>query len=793
MAKLANNGWLVSDDGKKKVGWKNPDNSESFLSDFAKPFNNTPILLIGGDHPYEQWWGTDGYNGLAAMYLDNGIKPYIAINTDANGITPDGEDMLTWDQLYQLQQRGVEIVSHGARHINQHLKCNTGVTISYYGAAATATVQVTSTQILGVTAGAVADFTITKAGSTLADVKAAIEAQTGWSCDLAAELTGTESANNFLVVGARSAKSTSLYVAAGGGIVVKYTSKTDYTADVFIEGNTVFLFVNGCRKANFDRTSASYDTLSELVAGINAISGFTAQLMDNDNTGGVNYLSGSEASSSLYTTNSMHVGCMRRQAVLNAGLSDTYIRKRNMERAIEVAAAYGVTLKHYAQSGGTFYPEHVRSSPHIMHRGNVIKSICAPYPIEARNIIDFIGHRSYELDEGWDTAGQFTAIADAMADSPGTAVCMLVHKVTTDASPTDGTVPGSSGYYLKASGSTTQYEAVLWAFIQRVKELVDQGKLQTMTFDELARYAGSMPKQGNKIFNPKFKNDGTFAEGTNSSKGEAMPGWWFDFDLARYTDVNVDADGVLTVTTGSTGSDLPLFCQLALEPGKTYEIGFDVDFTGYSSGSGYLVSLESEQARMPWLQSSDQAKISYTYQTSSQPARCFFTVPQVKGEPTAIVLSDLTQPYNLTGKQYINLNIFGKGAFDVDVSVTAAANSRTAAALAKDIVTDINNALVANSNYGDEYAKVASESSGRVLLKSPFQTNSIGDEIKIVAGTSANATSTIFNTLNTCRAAPTHEDPPAANQFIYRLGITFNFIGTIKIWGLYCREVQTNI
>ena len=44
--------------------------------------NNNSLLTIGGDHPYTQWWGSDGTDGMAQMYEDLGIQPYLAICAD---------------------------------------------------------------------------------------------------------------------------------------------------------------------------------------------------------------------------------------------------------------------------------------------------------------------------------------------------------------------------------------------------------------------------------------------------------------------------------------------------------------------------------------------------------------------------------------------------------------------------------------------------------------------------------------------------------------------------------------
>ena len=41
------------------------------------------MYVIGADHQYLQWIGFNGKKGLSDLYAKYGIKPYIAINTDA--------------------------------------------------------------------------------------------------------------------------------------------------------------------------------------------------------------------------------------------------------------------------------------------------------------------------------------------------------------------------------------------------------------------------------------------------------------------------------------------------------------------------------------------------------------------------------------------------------------------------------------------------------------------------------------------------------------------------------------
>ena len=84
---------ILSSGGVKKIG---AGASDTYLPD------DTPIICIGGDHPYSQWWGTNGNNGMAEAYLSRGLKPYIAINTYGDGPGSNPELHMPWDQVKSL-------------------------------------------------------------------------------------------------------------------------------------------------------------------------------------------------------------------------------------------------------------------------------------------------------------------------------------------------------------------------------------------------------------------------------------------------------------------------------------------------------------------------------------------------------------------------------------------------------------------------------------------------------------------------------------------------------------------
>jgi len=747
---------------------------------------NLPILIMGGDHPYAQWWGTNGRNGLAGMYLDRNIHPYMAINTHEPGLSPGNTDMLTWAQIAKLQALGVEIVSHGAKHINNHVRVNTGLTISYNGAAATATVQITSTQILGVTAGGVADFTITKASiATLQGVTDAINAVSGWVCTMSPELSGTEDSANLLVVAARSAKATLLRVAAGGGINITYQSKTADSATFLIEGVNFQLFVNGIRKATFDTSNASYDTLTELVTAINAVSGFTAQLMDN--AGQNSYISGSELSSNLVAP--PHTNCYSRIVIVETGLTSAYMIRRNMELAKSTAAANGVSLKNYAQSGSGFYPFLVRGNDHGLFRGNSELTVPAPYPVSSHKLNYYLPHKSYSMAGNYDTAAKLQAIVDGLSASPQAIICGLIHDVITDATVTDGTVPGSSGYYLNGNsigGDTT--EVLMTGYLNAVKAAVDAGLIQTMTMEEARVAARIMPQQGNLIYNPKFKSDGTITAGADSlsSLGVRLPGWWYDFSPARVTSASIANDSLSITTTTAVASTL-FASYISLEPGKTYDIGLDIAGMAYTSGSGVMLQLSSLKGRMKGMSTPDQGAIVSTNKTTRGESRMFVTVPNKDGSCRAKVVSDNTGPYDLSTNYNINLNIDGLNAFDINCRAGAGNN---AAVTATEVAAAINAGITANANYPAEYRTCASVVQNRVVIQSPYQKYTPIGEVRVDAPASLPAGNTIFGA-TVSRAVGLHEQFASAEDYVFALNIVQNMIGSVTYKAPYCREVIT--
>ncbi len=163
------------------------------------------VLVIGGDHPYAQWY--NNRKGIGKAYRDRGIKPYLAVcwdqsadKTSGNGATfrdfSGSPQMMTLAQALELQADGIEFVSHATRHVHFWDQVNTGIHVKYLGAAGAPTVLISTTGITLTGSGGAENATLTWASyPTLSQLQAAIGAMTNWVCYLADELDGTEASS----------------------------------------------------------------------------------------------------------------------------------------------------------------------------------------------------------------------------------------------------------------------------------------------------------------------------------------------------------------------------------------------------------------------------------------------------------------------------------------------------------------------------------------------------------------------------------------------------------------------
>ena len=753
--------------------------------------DDRPILVIGGDHPYDQW----GSNGLAALYQSYGVNPYIAINTQGTDtIIPGDATALTWSELAALKSSGVEILAHGARHIYDHRLMNTGIRIQYSGANASASVNIDATT-LTLTDAAPTAITIT--GKTLTEVKAEIDAVADWTCTIAEELTGSESAENLLLLNAARTIKTggvvtaaNTYFACGGGIVIRYGGGAYAHVHALIASSVLRIYGDGALIVNYNLTDAAYDTLAELVAAMGTITGLNAYVCNNNLSavpGATNYVLGDEKSTNLKAF--AYANLTETWFNVDAGLPQWYMEDRQLQKCLDDAAANGLTLTDYAQSGSGFYSQHVAGHGQFRSfRGNpetrYIKPLQEPC---ARSPANFFLHQNAGATN-W-TSAYLNAVVDALVDSGPWRVNTLIHAVAADGTS------GFPGIITHGSEDIEITEAELVAHLAHVKTKVDAAALDVLTQRQAVRESRRKSKPANMLFNPKFRNSGAemlnVAESLVNRAGEILPGWQLVTPNTVFSAASV-ADGEFTATTtAATPTDF-LTADLILEPGKTYEIGVLADVSAYTSGSGFKLGVQYNRGRIPLIATPEiDRRVSSGYVNGTagnahrmQHMKYMFTVPPVKGYSPAKVVS-VAGPYNLVSTPAdIKLNIASKGLLNINV-----AGATPAATTTDEVVAAINAAITASAAYPAEYRTCARNIGGKVVIEAPYvgldTTAPFG--ISLEPGTATSATALIFGTAYT-QAQSSFSPPNEGPNFVATLVIQCAIVGTWSIKAPFVHE-----
>ena len=719
-----------------------------------------PVVLIGGDHPQAQWWGTDGTNGLAQMYADKGIIPYIAIGTHSlSGEGVGDAYQLTWDQLKSLGKK-VELVSHGARHYQDWECPDAGLHVKYTGAAATATLYVTTTTIVGVTAGAVNDFTLSLATyPTLDALVAAIVATPGWTASRSPELTGLEESVNLLTIASGNAKSCKTadsrgarFSIAGGMRIYWDTNITAAQSVVIIITPTLLNIVrDGIRISSF--TLASYTLETLLVAVKAANPAFVSVRYNGDAVTSINiegtqaYCTGVEDASNLgrYLNGNVHYDALSAPAILTAGgVTPLYLRMRNLKAVKETAAANGVTLSCHVQSGGNFFQKAASTAGATFehYRGNSRNGIPAPVGMPTHMAKDGF-HTHVALNNNYNTTDYIDTLVDGVINSPGFVFDFLIHGVTTDATPINGTVPGSSGYYLdNTSVGTDIDEPSMVRLLSRLAAARAAGQIRVIRQRDLNRVATSAIPPRNLFVNSKVRARSTTNLKVTDNSGQVIPGW----KLNGFTMQSVSAvDGGLEfVSNGSMATVLQQ--RLVLDAGGRYTAGARIE-----SDSGQIayakIFIVPAQGDFPGQMAG--APLTYisseAFSAKNSDLYFDFEVPGPTGAAKAKIISLTAQPYDLSTNKNIRLSLEGSSVFDIDCSAGAAI---PAAVTAKEVAAAINLAISANAQFlaKSELHTVARAENGRVVLElarlqsSPYSS----DPLVLTAGGTLSATNIIF-------------------------------------------------
>ena len=716
---------LLTDASGNVTGLEAPGVSNRAIYALADPL--LPTLLIGGDHPYQQWWGTNGSDGMAAWYNANGIKPYMAINTqEGSGTTPGGNDQMSWAQVRELIAAGrIEAVGHGERHYQDNTAPTSGFTVTYTGPAATATFQITGGNAVGTTAGAVADFSFSLSSAsydTLAELATAISAVSGWSCSLASELSGSENSINCLAGSSRSAKNISVDWPVGGGLSISYAGTTYASVGLQIDSSNLKVYGDG----RYITGMALSGSLSTIISALNAVSGVSAALAGQSSS--PNYVQGTETGTNLAKWAGM-LWLSATPIALEAGLSSGYLRYRNNAVNKSKAASNGVTLTDFAQSGGFHYEQNAEGSVWRMQRGN---SIDSRFWFPMSMVQDFIPHISVKSPQ-FSTVGRITAVIDALADSRGFGACLLMHKVLPD---------GSTGYSLPTSdtGYYDQTESDWNTVIAATKAKIDAGSIRQMTFEQMATYSPRSPV--NWLFNPKFRNSG---ESMLASSADIVPGWQLNL-ASGFSQAGVSNDQ-LSLTLSSASTLQPIYQAVTLPPG-TWEFSADIEIDGYSSGNGVSLMVGRSKSRAMPDMISGLTNVYESQREGNSRARLVFEMPANVMSPGQVISS--AGPFNLSTTTNIWLYVNGQGPLD-NINCAAGAAS-SSAVTSKEVATAIN-AAIAAAGWSPEYHTVAKAVGTRVVITSPY----IADQtsyVEIRAAGSSSATGTIFGSSSTHYGKP---------------------------------------
>jgi hypothetical protein len=608
------------------------------------------ILSMGGDHPYSQWYGSTGRDGLFSMYEDLKISPYIAIcadespdRTSGHGATLGKPSMMTAAQAKSLQARGAEFVSHGGRHQHFWDLLNTGIRVSYTGSEATPTVNISTTELVTTSSATGASSFPFATHTSLAALAAAINALPGWACLLATELTGDEPsaalmplqaprsvANNH----ANDLTDSNQRFAVCGGIMLRYTGRAyrDVCVSVNEASDVLELYADGALV--LVQTTAT--TLSAMVAGINArnIAGLTALVMDNGFAAQADagsyalnpgqklretYCLGDELGTSLQrTTQAQSVNFTGLQ--ICGGVGFAYALRRCAVSVKERAARlYGLRISSFAQSGGRLYSWHVHqaaiAADFVQWRGNRScpgnYSGISPHAMPLNTPGAFVGHftsispSSPKLPY---LEPDVMAVVDALADEGGWYVNWLNHLCTptpSDPSPYAGVNQHTDNFYAE---NADQDEGPFYRELLHAASLRDAGKLQILAPTQAQQVRHLRKGPSNLVFNPRFRNGrlgnlvgvSTLATGMT---GVACPGWNVQIAASDFSVAAVDAEGALTLTTrvALASNKTPLGLNLFLEPGKTYDIGASLNLSGWDSKNGVswiMEPLENGMGRM---------------------------------------------------------------------------------------------------------------------------------------------------------------------------------------------------
>lgn len=748
----------ISDGGIGKIG-----NGDKYV-DIS--IDTRPVVCIGGDHPYNQLWGRNGKDGLAQMYADHGIVPYIALNTRSLTAESVGSQyFMGWDKVKTLADAGmIEPVAHGARHYQDWECPDAGIHVKYTGPAATATMYVTSTGVVGTTAGSVEDFSFLFADYPQIDqLVAAIDALPNWSAMRSPELTGTELSKYLLTVASGNAKDCKSGLpdtygrrfSMAGGIRIFWDSTVTPTdrVELFLQTTHLNVVRDGVTIGSF--ALASY-TLSGLItavkalntalASVDVIAGRNITSLANDNAQYF-YCDGSEDATNLTRAGGggLVIDCKRHPAVITGcGLTPSYLRQMNIMAVKADAAANGVPIKTFVQSGGNFWswlPATIRPGVMDHFRGDARWNGTAPCAMPLKSAQGWHSHIC--LSNGYNTDAAVDALVDSIIASKGHIVDILIHNVLTDAAVQDGSVAGSSGYYLPGWAGDIN-EAQMVRLLRRLRDARDAGLIRILQQSDLNRAAASAVEPQNMLYNPSLVGRVGANMLVTDTTGKQIPGWRIDgFSLDA---IDLIDNGIKVTMSASVTQREVATQRVVVERGKRYRGGFRIET---ENGTASTVAVRIRSAYGDWPDSMGNGQLRYiqgpSFGRQMDDVYFDFEIPWSKANGNPRTTSQNAGPYNLSTNKNVQIGLEGSTAINIDCSAGAAS---TAAVTASEVAAAINAAIKADAQFAakPELWTLARAENGRVVLESVRrQHQPIGVVgIALSPGASASATVAIF-------------------------------------------------
>lgn len=763
-----------------------------------------PTLVWGFDHPTKQLIPNDGtHDSLHQYFKDNGLFPYfLTVCTRQAASSPSEStdpELMSWADVRQIQSEGVEITNHSARHLSHLGRICTGYQLRYLGSDTTASAYVTDSprrlNLVSSTAGTTT-FDLTNASyDTLAGLKTAVEAISGWQMTLAVELDGTERSADTLVVATpgKSCKPVGGLFSTGGGLTVRYKGSSYRNAFV----NTlnagpgyIQFWGDGVLVAEYDLTNASYNTLAKVATAASALDSGDWEVLVMDDilvNNNLPYCDGTEACQGNLQVVNAH-DCYQQFQWLTAGMPVNMIWRKLLKSARDDAAAKGVRMQNFSDVGGGAFTAITRQISEFsnMSRSTTDKATIAPAALPAY-AASSLSVYTYDANTTTKTNAQVAAVPLALADSPGHVVSMFMHQVDNfDGSTGKNFYPRNPVY---ANGYWN--EAGLKGFADNVKAIVAAKGLNRLTQQGFFQARGRFAPPPNFVFNPKWKNSGNagaeaLAGLAVADSGARVPGWQVSFP--NVTSIVIDADGNLTAALNVASANNYMKAMVWLEPGKTYNVGLLVETLAYTSGQGISMALQplAGYEYLSEIGNTGQGLSFDEYAGSAVGVHKAwnenFTVP-LPPRKRAYVRARTGTAKDLSTNKNIRINFDSIGTVDVDCSSGAVSAS---AVLAWEMAAAINAAVKANTSYAarSEYHNCARAENGRLIIESPYASFNTTTSARIVLsnGATVSATTLIFGTSGGT-SQPVGRFSTSGQQGLmpYMLGIVINAVGTFRL------------